>query len=254
MDQQKEIQMLKKRFEDLANKAYTQNIFTFTDFLGLSEQDEFWKAEASLRYAGVKLYGGIENADRVMIRFGDAENLGYEVDFPIVCVHIMPLLAKFAQNLSHRDFLGALMNLGIERSALGDIKVGDKEAFLFCKETIAPFICENLSKIAHTNVKCVVTQDYKQFVEEEPEPKLLQVASLRLDAVLAKVYNISRGDCLQMFQAGKVFVNGRLCENNSKQLKDGEVVNLRGYGKFIFVGGKSETRKGKLNVEVRIYR
>ena len=254
MDQQKELQMLKKRFEDLANKAYTQNIFTFTDFLGLSEQDEFWKAEATLRYAGVKLFGGTENADRVMIRFGDADSLGYDVDFPIVCVHITPLLAKFAQNLSHRDFLGALMNLGIERSALGDIKVGDKEAFLFCKETIAPFICENLSKIAHTNVKCLVTENYKQFVEEEPEQKLLQVASLRLDAVLAKVYNISRGECLQMFQAGKVFVNGRLCENNSKQLKDGEVVNLRGFGKFIFEGSKSETRKGKMNVEVRIYR
>ena len=254
MDQQKEIQMLRKRFEDLANKAYTQNIFTFSDFLGLAEQDEFWKVESALRYVGVKLFGGTENADRVMIRFGDAGTLGYEVEYPIVCVHITPLLAKFAQNLSHRDFLGALMNLGIERSALGDIKVGDKEAFLFCKESIAPFICENLTKIAHTNVKCCITEDYKQFVDEEPEARLLQVASLRLDAVLAKVYNVSRGECLQMFQAGKVFVNGRLCENNSKQLKDGEVVNLRGFGKFIFEGGKSETRKGKINVEVRIYR
>ena len=122
-DNEKEIQQLKNRFHDLADKAYQQGIFTFTGFLGLSEQDIFWREEAALKYAGFCMSGGCEGSDRVVVRFGNAEELGYEIPFPIVCIHIEPLTVKFAEQLSHRDFLGALMNLGIERSTLGDIKI-----------------------------------------------------------------------------------------------------------------------------------
>ena len=252
-EKEKELQQLRNRFRDLADKSFNQNVFTFSGFLGLSEQDTFWKMEQELRYAGFLLFGGIENTDRKMLRFGNAEEFGYEVPFPIVCVHIRPLLAKFADKLSHRDFLGALMNLGIERDTIGDIKVGEKEAYLFCTETIADYICENLNKIKHTNVKCVKNADYTELPEEEPDRKLLQVASLRTDVVIAKVYNLSRESSLELFRAGKVFVNGRLCENNAKTLRDGDVVNARGFGKFVFVEAKGETKKGKINVEVAVY-
>lgn len=252
-ENEKEIQQLKNRFRDLAEKSFHQNMFTFSGFLGLSEQDTFWKMEQELRYAGFLLFGGTENTDRKMLRFGNAEELGYEVPFPIVCVHIRPLLAKFADRLSHRDFLGALMNLGIERDIIGDIKVGEKEAYLFCTENIADYICENLSKIKHTNVKCVKNADYTELPEEEPDTKVLQVASLRTDVVIAKVYNLSRESSLDLFRAGKVFVNGRMCENNAKTLKAGDVVNARGYGKFVFMEEKGETKKGKINAKVVVY-
>ena len=253
-EKEKEIQQLKNRFRDLAEKSFRQNMFTFSGFLGLNEQDIFWQTEQELRYAGCLLFGGIENTDRQMIRFGNPEELGYEIPFPIVCVHIKPLIAKFADKLSHRDFLGALMNLGIERDTIGDIKVGDKEAYLFCTETIADFICENLTQIKHTHVKCIRNAEYKELPEEKPEIQLLQVASLRVDVVIAKVYRQSRGDCLELFKAGKVFVNGRLCENNAKILRQGDVVNARGFGKFLFVAEKGETKKGKINAEVAVYR
>ncbi len=251
---EKEIQHLKNRFRDLADKSFGQNMFTFTGFLGLSEQDIFRRMEAELSHAGFALWGGTENTDRKMLRFGSVEELGYEVPFPIVCIYICPLMAKFADNLSHRDFLGALMNLGIERSTIGDIKVGDKEAYLFCAEQVAQFICENLEQIKHTHVKCRITEDYKELMTEEPERYLLQVASLRADAIAAKVYNRSRGECIELFRAGKIFVDGRLCENNAALLKDGQTVNVRGFGKFLFLGERGETRKGKLNIEVAVYR
>jgi len=253
LEKEKEIQQLKNRFRDLAEKSFQQNMFTFTGFLGLSEQDTFWQLESELRYVGYTFCGGSEDADRKMLRFGNEAELGYEVPFPIVCVHIRPLLAKFADKLSHRDFLGALMNLGIERSTLGDIKVGDKEAYLFCQDTIAEFICENLQQIKHTNVKCELTENYAQIPQEEPERKVIQVSSVRVDAVIAKTYNKSRGDCLELFRTGKVFINGRLCENNSRTLKSGEIINVRGFGKFIYGGEPRETRKGKLCVEVAVY-
>lgn len=250
----KEMQQWKNRLRELADKSFQQGVFTFTDFLGLSEQDVFWREETELRYAGYHLWGGCENADRIVIRFGSADELGYEVPFPIVCIHIQPLAQKFADELSHRDFLGALMNLGIERSILGDIKVGEKQAYLFCLDSMAEFICENLVQVKHTHVKCTITEEYQNVPQEEPAPVSIQVQSLRVDAVLAKVYNMSREKSLELFRAGKVYVDGRLCENNSRQLKVGETVNARGYGKFILTGEPRETRKGRLAVEAAVYR
>ncbi len=82
----------------------------------------------------------------------------------------------------------------------------------------------------------------------------IQVSSLRVDGVLAKVYNMSREKSLELFRAGKVYVDGRLCENNSRLLKAGETVNARGYGKFALTGEPRETRKGKLAVSAAVYR
>lgn len=254
MPQEKELQQLKNRFRDLAERSYSQNIYTFTGFLGLSELAVFYQMERELNYAGIVLSGGYAEADRKIVRFGEEARLGYETSFPIVCINIRPLMAKFAENLSHRDFLGALMNLGIERSTIGDIKVGEKEAYLFCVDSIAPFICENLEQIKHTHVKCTVVGSITQFLQEEPELIIIQVQSLRIDAVIAKVYNISREKSLELFRAKKVYVDGRLCENNSRVIKQSETVNARGYGKFRIVGEPGETRKGKLKVEAAVYR
>lgn len=250
----KELQQLKNRFHDLAEKSFRQNIYTFSSFLGLSEQDVFWKEEPNLRYASCRLWGGSEGADRVVLRFGSPEELGYEEDFPITCIHIHPLMEKFSDDFSHRDFLGALMNLGIDRSTLGDIRVGHREAYLFCLEGVAPFICGNLDQVKHTHVKCEIVEKMGDVPPEEPEEAVLQVSSERIDACIAKAYNQSRGDVLELFRAGKVFVNGRLCENNSGALKEKDTVNVRGFGKFIYLGVQNETRKGKLNIRAAIYR
>ena len=250
----KEIQQLKKRLRDLAERSYAQGIFTFSNFLSLSEQEVFWQEEAGLRYAGTCLNGGYGSAERVVVRFGSGEELGDEVPFPIVCVHIRPRAEKFAEQLSHRDFLGALMNLGIDRSTLGDIKAGEKQACLFCLDSIAEFICENLVQVRHTYVTCAITEDISFLPQEEPELVNVQVQSLRADAVLARVYNMSREQSLELFRTGRVYVNGRNCENNSRQLGSGDTVNARGYGKFTLTGELRETRKGKLSVEAAVYR
>ena len=125
MENEKELQQLANRLRELADKSYGQNIYTFSGFLGLSEQDVLWRLEKELSYAGMTLAGGFVQSDRKIVRFGREEEFGYDVAFPIACIHIQPVMKKFAEKLSHRDFLGALMNLGIERSTLGDIQVGE---------------------------------------------------------------------------------------------------------------------------------
>lgn len=258
VDTEKDLQQLKNRFRELADKSYHQNIYTFSGFLGLAEQDIFWQMERELQYAGCRMQGAPfqenDHTDRKVLRFGNPAEFGYEEDFPIVCIHMKPLLSKFADSFSHRDFLGALMNLGIDRSTLGDIQVGEREGYLYCLESIAEFICENLDKVKHTNIRCEIVEEAGELPEEKPESMEVLVSAERIDAVVAKVYNISRTESISMFRDKKVYVNGRLMENNSRVLKAGEAVNVRGYGKFLYEGVNYETKKGKLCLRVLVFR
>lgn len=251
MNQEEEL--LKKRFRELADQAWQRGSYTFTGFLGLSELSAIYEMEREISFVPHSVFGGSEDAERAMIRFGSEEAFGYAESFPIVCVRIRPLQQKFADQLNHRDFLGALMNLGIDRSTLGDIVVRDNEGYLFCTEAIAPFIVENVSRIKHTSVLCEMTQEPPKQRQEDLKEFTIQIPSERIDGVLAKVYHLSRSDSAELFRQKKVFVNGRLCENSSRLLKPEDRVSARGYGKFIYTGQQSISKKGKLNATVLVY-
>lgn len=251
---EKEDLLLQKRFAELANRSYGQNMFTFTEFLSLPELDLFYQNEPQLKFAGVTVFGGADGTDRKLIRFGNPEELGYEEKFPIVCIAIEPLLEKFGENLNHRDYLGALMNLGIERENLGDIFIKGKTGYVFCLERIADYILENLTQVRHTHVKLHVLESQEEFVKKEIEEMAVLAASERIDGVVAKVYNLSRSQSIDHFRAKKIYVNSRLCENNSYQLKPGDVVSVRGFGKFVYNGVGYQTKKGKFSVNVGIYK
>jgi len=256
-DDVREQLQLKKRFLELAHRSYMQNIFLFTDFLSPAQQEYFWSAEREereIKECGYHIFGGIAGAERVMIRFGNPEVYGYEQEFPIWCMEISPVQKKFAEELTHRDFLGALMNLGIERDTLGDIIVEDAVGYLFCKEKVGPFIQENLSRVRHTSVECTRLTELPQVLKKEPERQEFTVSSERIDAVVSRLYNIARSVCSDLFAAGKVWVNGRLTEKPGLTLKEEDVVSVRGYGKFIYYGQQRETRKGRISVAVGVYR
>ena len=146
------------------------------------------------------------------------------------------------------------MNLGIERENLGDIFIKGKTGYVFCLERIADFIMENLSQVRHTHVRLRVLESQEEFVQKEVEEMAVLSASERIDGVIAKVYNLSRSQSIDHFRAKKIYVNSRLCENNSYQLKQGDVISVRGYGKFVYNGVGYQTKKGKLSVKVGIYK
>ncbi|MBO5209450.1 MAG: hypothetical protein J6B68_08910 [Lachnospiraceae bacterium] len=250
---EKDLLQLKKRLLELADKSYNRGIYTYTPFLSLSEQQVFYEVQKEVAHAGYAMEGGAPICERKMIRFGSVDNLGYEEDFPIVCVEIMPVTPKFADKFTHRDFLGAVMNLGIERSTIGDIFLQKQGAILFCQESIAPYIIKNLQQVKHTNMKCHVIEAAEGLQETEPQEMAVTVASERIDGVIAKIYNISRSQSLELFRSGRIFVNGIVMENNSYQLKKEDAVTVRGYGKFVFYGVAGETRKGKERVLIGMF-
>ena len=108
--------------KDLSKRSEDKCIFTFSNFLNGEEINELNIHRSSLTH--FELFGGADGTERQMARFGDENELYYSEDFPIDCIKIEPLSIKFAEALSHRDILGSIMNLSIEREHIGDIVEG----------------------------------------------------------------------------------------------------------------------------------
>ena len=250
-----EEELLYKRFIELARKSESACYYTFTDFLGLMEQSVFETAKLSLGRIRYTKFGGTCGNERIMIRFGDPDDLGYEEPFPIAILKVEPKSAKFADKLSHRDFLGAILNLGIERKLIGDIVIINNVGYVFVKSEIVEYLKDSLERIKHTDVKLSVI-DSENLPEGDffkTERVKIQLSGERLDAVISKLFSISREESLSLFKKGLVFVCGKLIENNSYTPKADDVVSVRGFGRFIYRGVVGLSKKGKLNVELDVY-
>ena len=151
----KEEDMLKKRLTELSNLAYNRGFVTFSDFLNLNELNILHTIPKNMFPARYETYGGYELSERQMAAFlPDALCFTY----PVRAVHVSPVNKRFAEELSHRDYLGSLMNLGIDRCKLGDILVWEEGAVIFAKEEICGYIADNLTRIRHTSVNTSVQE------------------------------------------------------------------------------------------------
>ncbi|MDO5590542.1 MAG: YlmH/Sll1252 family protein [Lachnospiraceae bacterium] len=246
----KEELMLRKRLVDLSNQAYQRDIVMFSDFLNLNELNILHttpKDQFSTRY---ETFGGYDTAERQMVAFlPDA--LCYDYFYPMKTVIIEPLNAKFSETLSHRDYLGSLMNLGIERSRMGDIIIDGMKAIVFVKPEIADFITENLTRIRHTTVKTSIQEVTEISYEAKYEQIKGTVASIRLDTVLSLAYPMSRSKLTAYIEAGKVFVNGKLITSNGYHLKEGDFISVRGLGRIMYEETLAMTKKNRCMVTVR---
>lgn len=248
-----EEQILKGRLSDLAKRAYQQNIYTYSNFLSPAELSILEDIREDISYIHVETFGGNALCERQVAGFGSEEDFGYPGHFPITVIKATPLLEKFSDSLNHRDFLGALMHLGIERDTLGDILIKETTAYIFCLENIADYICKELTRVKHTNVKCVITSMDIPALQPVFASREFPVASLRLDGIIASLLKCSRKEALSLFEEKRVILNGRITGRNSITLKEGDVFSVRGHGKFIFDGSGGSTRKGKIYVHIRQY-
>lgn len=244
--------LIQSRLVDLALRAQARGGYTFSWFLNLHEMDLLarQKKQLGVPYAA---FGGAPGCERRMARFGDAAQNSYEEEFPIVLLHIAPLNEKFSDDLSHRDYLGALMALGFERELLGDIVLRGKQTYLFCHSRIAPYICEQLTQVSRTSVRCQAADQLPPGQLYQTQRILVQAMSPRMDAVIARVFNLSRADSQALFGQGKAFVNDRAIADEGHPLAVGDIVSARGYGRFIYQGQAGVSRKQKLNLQVDLF-
>lgn len=236
---------------DLSRRSETQDIFTFTSFLTPEEQSELLLHRKELTH--FSFFGGAPGTERNVARFGDPEALGYEVPWDVVCLRISPRGAKFAEPLTHRDFLGTLMGTGLERDRIGDIVVRDGTAYVFTDEKTARYLCDTLDRVRHTAVDAAVEAQPPAGELYRTETIRCIAASLRADGVTGAVFRLSRGAAAELFRQKKIFINGAQCENPAKAIREGDVISVRGYGKFRFRESVGSTKKDRVVFEADKY-
>lgn len=241
-----------KRIKELAFQAENKGYTTLTDFLNLNELNLFLNHLKELPNVSYKLWGGYEEADRKRLAFSQVDDINVE-EFHISTLKICPLNAKFADSLSHRDFLGALINLGLDRGKLGDILIKENIGYLFVEENIAAYIVDSLHKIKHTHVSC--TSMLTEEINITPSFQEIKgtISSPRLDAVIALALKTSRSSITGLISGGKVFINHRLVTQNSTLCKENDIISVRGHGKFIYCGISNQTKKGRLYATILRY-
>lgn len=260
--------ILKGRIHDLSSKAEKDGYLTHTFFLSLSEQAIIYQimreehvSLSEKRYAGCEyfFYGGKEDEDRKVLFFlpyylSKEEALENIQDGEIIsCIHIFPKNVKFAETLSNRDFLGALMHLGVKREMYGDILTDGTEAYLFVMNPVVELILEELNKVRHTYVACEVIKPKECPFEMRFSIEEINVSSLRIDTILSETYHLSRRDGQVLIASECVFLNGMTMKDNSHILKEGDRISIKGKGKFIFLNEKGVSKKGRLFVRIKKY-
>ena len=255
----KEEELLRKRFLELSNQAFQRGIVMYTDFLNLNELNILHTTPKNLWAVPFRTFGGYAFAERQMAAFlPDAFYLYTDEDeilekYPMSVIQISPLNGKFAEDLGHRDYLGALLNLGIERSKLGDILIQEKMAYLFACDGMVDFICNELTRVRHTTVQAVRIEREEFDYEPRYEEIRGTVASVRLDSLLSLAWNSSRSKMAPLIEEARVYVNGKLITSNGYHVRENDIISVRGMGRFRYMGMISETKKGRCYVLVYKY-
>jgi len=232
------------RMKELSRRAELSGRPFYTDFLSETEVSELVSMQASF-FVPPALFGGAEGCKRKLARFGEDKN-----DFPIRLLQIKPKNMKFAKELSHRDILGAMLALGVERNTIGDIWVDENNiGYAYCLSRLADFFLEGLTSVGRTDVCCTLLEERLTPIERKIQESAI-VSSLRADCILCAAFRLSRKGAIEAFRSELVSLNGRVCTENAKELKSGDSVSLRGKGKFYVGEIGSLTRKGRITLTI----
>lgn len=259
-----EIKMLAARLDDLAERA-GKGSTAYSKFLSPREKHY---AEIFLRERGLTaqsvFFGGCPGTVRERLFIapdylagldGDGlrEALRDDMETAVKALHVKGKgFGKRA--LTHRDYLGACLGLGLNRDAIGDIAVFDDSAILFCDKTVACFLSENLTSVGSESVSVGEFFPDADFeIKQEFSHISGTVASARIDCVIAELTNLSREKSQNMINSGLVEVEYETCEKNDRVFDTPFTVSVRGFGKFIVRALDGKTRKGRLRLDADKY-
>lgn len=255
MREQSEVQLL-ARAADLFGRAEAGEVVC-TPFLTPREQ-KILQVKYAFARERVLLLGGYADAERrrmYMLPEYMAEldpNVRDELLAESFAASLLALSVRGSgyRELSHRDFLGAVLNLGIERDAIGDIcVVSPHEAILFCDRVMAAFLQEHLVRVAHDAVKvCEVVLNPHFDGGRKFEPCSDTVASPRADAVVAALCNLSRERAQTLFARALVEIDYEPAEKYDREVTEGAIITVRGHGKFIVRSLSDKTKKGRFRL------
>lgn len=241
-----------RRMKDLSDTAWKRDLVTYTDFLNLDEQNILTCHRKEFPGVEMDSFGGYPSAERQMIAF-HPDALVFTPQYPLDCLKISPVSQKYGEELTHRDYLGAILNLGVDRAVVGDILVREKQAWIFVHRRMTGFFLEEFNRVRHTVIIPSLVEDPADL----PQPNFEEIrgtcASPRLDALIALAFKESRSSMVSCIEKGLVYVNARQITSNGYEPKEGDIISVRGKGRFVFDGVGHETRKGRKSVTLRRY-
>lgn len=237
--------ILIKHIQDLKNQCEKYHTPRFSEFLDERQQSEI---ETDFR---CMFFGGYSEAERRMIGVFPQWIEPAEDDFPL---KVLKFTKKFDKEISHRNYLGTILSLGIDRCKIGDITVTDEGAYVFVSEDIAEFIRNNIYKVAGCGVDIQITEPHEITLPPKRYDIIDAVAaSLRLDAVLASFAGNSRNTAKSLIISGKVSVNHKEILMPDYTLKDGDLLSVRGFGRIRLENAGGNTRSGRIHITLKKY-
>ena len=202
----------------------------------------------SIRFETCRFDGGYDGSERKMLAlwyYDEPER------FPMSALEIS---FRKADRLTHRDFLGALMSLGLERETIGDILVEDGSCVVFVRSEIRDYIVSQIFKIGNVGVKIGDLNGEQLPRGRDAEERDYTVSSLRLDAVVAAITGLSREKTKSLILSGSVALEHVECKNVSQAVGEHDTVTVRGKGKFKINGVRGETKKHRIRISIIHYR
>lgn len=223
-------------------------------FLGFLSEEELAECEAALKWrADVRYlaYGGYEQAQRKILGLFPEYADPQPDEFPLTPI---TFTYRTADTLTHRDFLGSFMALGVERSVIGDIVPGKGSCTAFLRSEMVDYFTQNLHKIGRVGVKLSVGLEQELTVTQEFETLSGVVASERLDCIVAFLCHTGRTKAAELITCGAVAKNHREILSVSERLAEGDTLSVRRYGKFMIDRLGPKTAKGRLAIGCRKYK
>lgn len=259
VNKEKELCELYARLDDICEVAARGEIGV-SPFL---TEAECARSEAYLGRRGVSFFsfGGYSEAERkrlyILPDYIEGDGIEALLDYGYSS-QIKTLLIRGSgyAKLSHRDFLGSLLSLGIERAVLGDIVILDdgQSAVTFCDERIAPFICSSLERVGGDKVRVSETEiDESELPKRSFAPMNVPISSTRLDCIVAALCDLSRERASELIIGGFVDLNFETEEKPDKKVTPPGVMSVRGFGKYRLVSADTRTKKGKYRLEAQKY-
>ena len=236
-----------RKIEDVFRLLEKYHSARFSRFLDEQEQ-------AKLRQEGILggvLFGGYPLAERKMFgAFPDWQE-PCEEEFPI---KILRITKKYEKEINHRNYLGTILSLGIERDMIGDILVDDKGASVFVSRDIAEFIKDNIKKVSGVGVD-ISEVDIKSLKIPQKQFELMDIiaASMRIDACVAALLNVSRKDAKNLILSGKVMVNHLEPKSEDTKITEGDLLSVRGFGRAEIYEIGNKTRSDRIHITVKKY-
>lgn len=236
---------------DKIRKTENAYMLTHTNFLSMGERS---LATACCRENGAQFvfWGGYPEAERtVLFLLPDYitadENFPSEEDNPLSLLHCR--ISPQAKKLTHRDYLGSLLSLGIERNVIGDILVREDGADIIILQSIGDYLLANYDRAGHTPIKCELHPITALIPPEQKTVTVREsVASVRLDNIVSAVFGFSRSVACEHISSGLVFINDAEVSKPDAKLNIGDKLVVRGQGKAYFKEIGGTTRKGRISV------